>query len=74
MLKQQRKAKEKFTRIKSGITRLTESLGAMAKSLDGIKKGRKAFSGERVDLLGKAGEGLSIGGFAQAQSRATIWR
>ena len=65
-----KEAQENFTRIKSGITRLTETLGAMAKSLDGIKKVRKAFSGERVDLLGKAGQGLSIGGFAQAQSRA----
>ena len=63
-------AQVSFTRIKSGITRLTETLGAMAKSLDNIKKVRKAFSGERIDLLGKAGAGLSIGGFAQAQSRA----
>ena len=65
-----KEALENFTRVKSGITRLTETLLSMAKSLDGIKKVRKAFSGERVDLLGKAGQGLSIGGFAQAQSRA----
>lgn len=65
-----KKAQESFIDIKSSITRLSETLGAMAKSIDNISKVRKEFTAQRIDLLGSAGAGLSIGAFAQGQSTA----
>ena len=61
-------AQESFINAKSNITRLAEALGSMVKSLDNIAKVRKAFTAERIDLLGGAGRGLSIGRFAEGQS------
>ena len=61
-------AQESFISAKSNITRLAEALGSMVKSLDNIAKVRKAFTAERIDLLGSAGRGLSIGRFAEGQS------
>jgi TP901 family phage tail tape measure protein len=63
-------AQESFINAKSNITRLTESLGSMVKSLDNIAKVRKAFTTERIDLLSGAGRGLSIGSLAQGQASA----
>jgi TP901 family phage tail tape measure protein len=64
------KAQESFIAVQASITRLTENLGAMVRSINNISKIRKAFTAERIDLLGGAGRGLSIGGFAQGEAAA----
>ncbi len=65
-------AAENFTRIKSGLQRMVESLTQMVNALDNVEKVRKAFVGERVGLLKGAGMGLGVGGFERAQSDAAF--